>query len=209
MPIKPSSPSDMSNALVNIDEGARMQENAFFDDMMSIAQLMNQRSELTSKIGSSTSVGSDKLAKRIDLLPYVATEGKDKSQLTEEVRLLLTEPDDDRALSGINFGSKKSTKQIVVSKEIAQALKKAGYDYPEGTIVNQADYNNLINAAKLGNSTEREKRLSLTVPKDLLLKEINLELKKLNLKDKKMEAAVNDLIEKKLKEMTTSEGARE
>lgn len=153
------------------------------------------------KQGKEGSVGLKRLAKRIDLLPYIASPDKDKDLLAEEIHTLLTEPDDEKAISAVTFGPRKAQKNIVVSADISSALKKAGYDIAVGTIVTQDEYNNLLKAADLGFKSEREERLTKTTAKDLLIKSIRTEIMKMSLESKKSEASIEAAIQKALKRM--------
>ncbi len=262
MPIRPSSPSELSNSLINIDNESRNQQQSLYNNLFNVAKLMEAHHEEASRLGTPSqapvisadkpffsgfrgykpvtsipedvsgpvsidqdtanllsegkpvyykpgkagTVGTEKLAKRLELLPYIATDGKDKDQTTDEIRTLFTEPDDAKALSGITFGNRRVNKQVVISKDISSALKKAGYDVAEGTVVTGDEYNNMLKAADLGFKSERENRLSETTSKDLLIKSVRLELAKLGLKGKQAQAAIDTAVEQALSGKSTSTG---
>ena len=129
------------------------------------------------------------------LLPYAASIGKDPEDISADVQLLGADPTT-ADLKNMTFGAKKASTMITISKDIAAALKTAGLEVEEGESYTKAEYANLLNAAKLGLSAKREKRMQEKAPAEAKGRDLSNKIKTATLTNKEADAAVNAEIAK-------------
>lgn len=249
MPIRPSSPAEMSDALLGIDKLSQDRSTDFYDSIYKMASTLEKLDSLSrsdKKFGTASrpavtqtkmsyptgmlrsnslvtpgaspglepllqpmegtpetrvvkpgvpgTVGSDELEIRKYLLPFISNSNKSSAEINNDIKLLLTEPDFNKAVNDITFGPKNSESDIVLSKELASALRTAGFDATDGQVMTSGDYKRMLAAARLKFSVERETRLKSTVGLDLSLKQERLKQQKSRTKKAEAEAAINEAI---------------
>jgi hypothetical protein len=154
-------------------------------------------------------LGTDQLEVRKSLLPYVTTLDKKPEEIDQDVKILLTEPDLGKALRQVTFGSKKNESQVVLNKDLANALKVAGFDVQEGQVMSENDYKRMLQAARMQFSIGREKRITGNQEIDLGLKRQRFELGKAKEAKEKAQALIFKAINESFggkKSGTTSSG---
>lgn len=173
--------------LSGIDTGAVMDPN--------VGNVLATGKPVYVKAGTKGKIGSDQFKARESLLPYITSESLTPEERQQNMVLMGSEPDDAKFLAGLKVAPRKPERQMIITKDVSKSLKDAGFDVPEGTIMKEREYKNMLEALDAGFKATREKRLSGSIEIDQAIKRANLKLKELNIKNKAVDAAVNAAIE--------------